>query len=236
MTQGYPEFESNSNVYQEIEMKIFRFTPVVISFLILFSFSPRVLGVKNSGGLTLLEAPGARPSALGEAYTSAIDDITAFHYNPGTLPTLAYPQASFFHRQGFSKSTYSRFLLGVPQGKNSFGLSVGYFNAGEIELFDGQGSRMISGQKDLVFSLGMGRQMGQVSLGMSGKYMTSQLIESVRAQAVAVDVGTHYVINSRIRFGGSLQGLFKILGQNLNFWMLKNLSRVSLGLVRPTLL
>src|SRR5260221_13710945 len=93
-------------------------------------------GNGTSTGLTLLESPGARPPALGEAFTSVSDDITALGYNPASLGTLTSGQASFLYNKGIAQDSSGHLAIGVPTHLGGLGLSVGYYNGGDFQLFD----------------------------------------------------------------------------------------------------
>jgi hypothetical protein len=67
--------------------------------LVVFSLGQLKAAVRTEAALSLLEAPTARPAALGEALTAATDDVAAFSYNPAALATLQKGHAAFlYHR------------------------------------------------------------------------------------------------------------------------------------------
>lgn len=170
-------------------------------------------GVGTSGGLTLLEASGARASSLGEAFTGMNNDIAAFGYNPASLSTLSSGQASFLYEKGMAEDSYGQFMIGSPMKKSAMGLSVGYYNGGTIDLYDNGTSRSVTAQKDLSVALGYSRNFNGLSIGMTGKYLSSQLIDSYKASAYAADFGLSLGVGSRIRVGAAIQNL----GSQLKF-------------------
>src|SRR5262245_55480348 len=132
-----------------------KFKQIAISTLVLgmnlslYAGSPGV-----SGGLTLAETPSARPASLAEAYSAMTNDVAAFPYNAASLKSLDRVQAFFMYQKGLAEDAYGHFLVGLKtKGGRGLGLSVGYYDAGSIELFDGTTSRTVSAQKDL--SLGL---------------------------------------------------------------------------------
>lgn len=161
----------------------------------------------TSAGLTLKEASGGRPAALGEAVTAMTDDITAFSYNPASLESLKTSQASFFYRSGLANDTYGQLSVGSPLGEGSVGLSVGYFSAGDFDMNDGVNHRTANAQRDLSVGLGYSFYIGRLDLGFTGKYLTSALAETESATAFAADAGFQLPLSSRVRLGGAIQNL-----------------------------
>ncbi len=164
-------------------------------------------GIGTSGGLTLLEAPGARASALGQTLTSAVDDVSAFAYNPSMLKTLTAGQASFLYQQGLIDDSYGQFLIGSPYKQLGLGLSIGYYNGGNFQRSDDGGQRTANAERDLSLALGMARSVGPLSIGVTGKYLTSQLAETARASAFAADLGLNFSASPRLNMGGALQNI-----------------------------
>lgn len=164
-------------------------------------------GAHASAGLTLLEPANARPFAMGEAYSANQDDIAAFHYNPASLSSLSLKEVSFFYRQGVFNDSYTHLALGGPSSRGGFGGSVGYYNGGETEVFDGENVANVAGQRDIVLSLGYGIRRSAISVGTAVKYFSSTLAETEKATAYAADFGLQYQLDSRWTFGGAIQNL-----------------------------
>jgi phage tail protein X len=175
------------------------------AFLVMAVPAAHAAGV--SGGLTLIESPNARPAALGEAFSAASDDISAVAYNPASLKSLKMGQASFLYQKGIAEDAYGHFMVGVPTKKGSLGMSVGYYNGGSIDLYDGANTRTVNAQTDLSVGLSYSNNVGPVAVGVTGKYLSSQLIESARATAFAGDFGLSMPVNSRVQIGGAVQNI-----------------------------
>lgn len=173
--------------------------------LVVVAPSANAKGNGTSGGLTLLEAPGARAFALAEAFTAAKDDVAAFAYNPSTLKSLKTGQASFLYQKGLLDDAFSQFIVGSPWRRMGVGLSIGYYNGGDFQLSDGVTERSVTAQRDLVVALGIARGYGPWSVGFTGKYLSSELIETERATAFAADIGLNYEVSPRLQIGGALQ-------------------------------
>lgn len=199
-------------------MNIKRFTIITLSFLSASYIYGASAG--TSAGLTLLEAPGARAAALGEAYSAAPNDIAGFGYNPALLSTLKTGQASFLFQKGVFEDSYGQVMIGSPYSKGGLGLSVGYYNGGDLDILDGSTERTVSAQRDINVALGSSFKFGRVSIGITGKYISSELAETAKATAFAGDFGLSLPVSSRLQWGAAVQNLgtkltFVEVGDNL---------------------
>ena len=183
-------------------------------FSVLVSFAGTLLASgRTEAGLTLLEASSARSAALGEAFTAASNDISAFTYNPANLFTFEKGQASFLYQQGAFDDSYGQLVMGYPRFKDAFGISIGYYDGGEAAVFDGVSQRSVTAQSDLTVGLGYSTQYRYLAIGVTGKYLSSELAETVRAKAFAADVGVVYPLHKRVLVAGALQNI----GNKLEF-------------------
>ena len=155
-----------------------------------------------SGGLTLLEAPGARAASVAEAFSAASDDITAAAYNPAALSTLSGPQFSFTYQSGIADDASGR----VDAGIRNLGLSAAYYSAGDVDLLEAGAVRTVNAQTDLAVSLGTALRLGRVGVGVAAKFLTSQLAEADRATAWAGDAGLT-VPTRFFRFSTAIQNI-----------------------------
>ncbi len=192
-------------------MRLTKQTMVLLSLtLTLSSSSAQMLWASNpktSAGMTLVEAAGAKPFALGEAFSSVQNDISAMGYNPASLNSLTSSQASFQYQQGMAEDSYGEFRLGLPFQKSGLGFSMGLYKGGDTVLNDGTPTRTVTAQKDMAVSLGYARTLGSMSLGLTGKYISSELAESAKASAMALDMGLQAPLSSRLKMGLALQNM-----------------------------
>lgn len=172
-------------------------TAVVLSS----SSTARAGGAGTSGGLTLLEAAGARAAGLGEAMSAVGDDVTAAVYNPAALATLTSPQVSFSYLKGIADDTSGRLHLGQP----NMGVSISYYNAGKVDLMDASGTHSVNAETDLAASFGFAVTRAGMQWGGALKYLSSQLAESNRAHAFAIDLGARRQVGSRLAIDSALQ-------------------------------
>lgn len=182
------------------------------SVLIALAFAASVLplraeGPSTSAGLTLAESASPRASALGEAFSAVGGDISAFAHNPASLDSLKEGQASFIYNRGLTDDAFGRFSIGGPSRRGGVGLSVGYYTAGDVDLFDGTSQRNVSGQKDLAVAVGYAGRIGAVRAGGAVKYLSSEIVERYKASAFALDLGAQLEAPARVTLGAALQNL-----------------------------
>jgi hypothetical protein len=174
---------------------------VFLLAMIVFLVAPLHGSPRTEAGLTLSQPYGARAAALGEAMSSTANDIAAFGYNPASLTSLKSGHASFSFQQGLADDSFSHVLFGAPTKKGGFGLVVGHYDGGEIQI-DG---RDVTAQRDLMVGIGFAKNMGLISVGMTGKYLTSTLGETYSAKAYAADLGLSAQLSARTRASAALQ-------------------------------
>ncbi len=156
-------------------------------------------------GLTLLRSGGARSSALGEAFTSVPNDITAMEFNPASLATLESGQTALQYERGIFDDAFSKAMLGFRTPSSGvFGLSLGYYNSGKTDLFDGNNTQQsVIAEQDRLANLGYGFQRGSYQFGASVQYLSSNLAQSNSASATSLNVGLQHPLSSHLRIGVS---------------------------------
>ncbi len=153
---------------------------------------------------------GARPLAMGGAFTGLADDESALYYNPAGISgirTKAFA-ASYVNYFGDVNSGYLGFLY--PRGENqTFGAALNYFNYGTFVGLDSAGNSIGDFTPgDLAFQLSYARKFRQgFSLGLSGKIIYEKL-QDYSSSALAFDLGALYHFpNGRGRLGLAVQHL-----------------------------
>lgn len=152
-----------------------------------------------------MEGMSARAAALGDAFTTVTNDISAFAFNPASLQSLESGHAAFSYQEGLVDDFFGHLLLGSPSRFGGLGLSVAYYNGGNIDISNGTTNESVNAQTDLAIGIGMARNIGNTSFGITGKYLSSELIERETAQAFALDFGFNRQMGSRMRIGGAIQ-------------------------------
>lgn len=181
---------------------VLAFTVVVSAFGLCFAKEAEI-----SGGLILLEPPTGRAASLGGAFSAVANDIGAFSYNPASLSSLRKGEASFLFHRRFEDQTYGQFSVGTPLSKGGWGLSAGVYDGGTIDLFDGVNRRTVSAQRDQMVSFGFALPIMGAAVGITGKYLSSELGETARATAMAGDLGLQLPFNDSLRFGAAVQNI-----------------------------
>lgn len=165
----------------------------------------------------VLQLPiGARASALGSAYTGLSDDLSALHYNPAGLSSMASREASFMYLKGFEDQSLQHVAFGGPipfagvvgEGFTALAGSVLSASHGDIEIntLNANGTLASSESReagsDLVMTLGYSERVAvfevpmrqdsvrlEHQMGVSGKYIRSTLAEAYKASTFAGDAG-----------------------------------------------
>jgi hypothetical protein len=203
---------------------------VVASAAIMLGISmAHAKGPGRSVGTGFIEAPGARAAALGEAFSAVADDVTAMAYNPASLATLQTGQASFLYYDETDGGSFGQVFAGGWLKKTGWGLSAGYYSSGEVDVIDESSRRMMVAQKDLSLLAGFSKPIGRLSLGISGKYLHSQLLDD-KASAAALDGGALLSAMPKLNLGFSLQNIGTGLRYVDNEHPLPRMARVGLAM------
>jgi hypothetical protein len=133
---------------------------------------------------------GARAKALG-SMAAAIDDSDSLLLNPASISYFSQPVLGLTYNKYLMDTSLNSFTLAYPLENSGIGLTVNTFNGGSLDLIEsGQLKGTVTAQKDELFALSYSRQLFDgFSAGLSGKYVSSSLIEKYSASAFAADCG-----------------------------------------------
>ncbi|MFA6029571.1 MAG: PorV/PorQ family protein [Elusimicrobiota bacterium] len=156
----------------------------------------------NSGAAFLKIGTGARPEAMGGAYTALADDVNALYYNPGGLSNLGKQEVGFTHTQWLMDTTFDFFGFAQPFKAGTLGLSAARLGSGGFEGRD-ENRRVTSAfsASDTALTLGFGRMFkgftahGDTGFGMNVKYLESA-IGSDKASTFAADFGAVHKLDA----------------------------------------
>ena len=170
-------------------------------FLATFLAAPASAAL-NSGAAFLKIGTGARPEAMGGAYTALADDVNALYYNPGGLSNLGKQEVGFTHTQWLMYTTFDFFGFAQPLKSGTLGLSAARLGSGKFEGRDAN-RQATSGftASDTALTLGFGRMLkgfsryGDSGFGMNVKYLESS-IGSDKASTFAADFGAVHKLDS----------------------------------------
>lgn len=170
----------------------------VLAFAFLLTPSHLLIAAVNAGAAFLKIDTGARPTAMGGAYTALADDVNALYYNPGGLAHLKRREVGATHAQWLGNTTFDFLGYAMPTKYGSFGLGVTRLGLGDIKNRDA--NRNVSGSfqaSDTAYTLGYSRSVARwTGLGANLKYLQSR-IGQYSASAVAFDLGVHQRIPGR---------------------------------------
>ncbi|MEA3506142.1 MAG: PorV/PorQ family protein, partial [Elusimicrobiota bacterium] len=176
----------------------------------------------NGGGTSfkfLQIPPSARAAALGGAGTADADEISGFWYNPAVVAERDSYELSFMYNSYFEGVNQQNFSAGL---KNNWGFSMNYLDLGDFDrttLTNPSGNDLNGyGGSDIAVAAGYGRRFGEISAGMSVKYVREE-IDGTYAQTACLDGGVLYDIPRRIKYaGGTAVGLsVRNIGEKAEF-------------------
>lgn len=155
----------------------------------------RVTAADTTAAAFLRIDTGARPAALGGAYTGIADDIHALRYNPGGLPLMNKRELGATHAKWVLDSDFDFLAYAHPTSLGTLGLSLTRLSSGrqDIRTETGQAAGSFDAT-DSAYSIGFGRSLGNLlpggrsGLGANIKYIQSR-IGSDSASAFALDLG-----------------------------------------------
>ncbi|OGC91058.1 MAG: hypothetical protein A2142_06620, partial [candidate division Zixibacteria bacterium RBG_16_48_11] len=189
--------------------------------------------VGTAGAQFLEVGISARGVALGEAFTSMVDDASAVYYNPAGLALLDSREIMFTHISYIADINYEFAALAFPVSKlgGTLGAAVYYMDIGEMDVTTFNyplppSSKQTFNPKEYAISLSYARNLtDRLSIGITGKYIgenigkgffneDSGLEEDFIATGWAADVGTVY--NTGFR-GFKIGMIISNFGPDLNF-------------------
>lgn len=156
----------------------------------------RAANLLSSGG-------GARPRAMGNAFTAVPKDFNAIFFNPAALGTAQRIHMQMSKRRTAAEADQSQFGVVVPLAKfdspfvrsfGAFGLSASYADYGSFSGYDAAGVPSGSfSAEDAVGDLGYGKLFGdRLGLGASVRLYHLRLAEKT-ADGAAYSVGGIFV-------------------------------------------
>lgn len=186
--------------------------PLLLAWLLAWPTAAFAWGrsaVGTTGAPFLRLGPGARPIALGEAYTAATDDALSMFWNPAGLTRVRGSAASFMHAAylGSSYFDYGAYARSLGSA-GTVGVSVQYFSVGPISGYDAAGTDSGSfTPNDLAVAAGYARRfsdtgpLGGYSAGFAVKRVRSTIIATAQTEAVDLGLQSPSCLDGRLRWG-----------------------------------
>ncbi len=186
-----------------MKLKKLLLLPVFLAASKLMASSSASIDLYSAAGVsfpTLAVPVGVRAIGMGEAYTSAGNDVYTLHWNPAGMAKISGFQLGLAHNEWSSALGLRQEFLSYGQslGQSSgFGLSVNYFSLGNLDTRDASGA--LQGQS------------GAFAFTGSGGYGWSMLDQDRLKLGLAFEFGMQTLFaTSQNGFGGSLGLLYDI--------------------------
>ena len=156
-------------------------------------FNSDVSKVGTTAAAFLSIGVGARANAMGGAYTSIADDVTALFWNPAGIATMRQSQVALIHSDWIADLSHDFIGIAIPLGNlGTVGFSLNALTMDDIEVTtpdypEGYGEWASS--NDMAIGATYARTLNdRLSIGGTVKYIRSQLWH-MTASTMAVDLG-----------------------------------------------
>jgi hypothetical protein len=197
---------------------------LLILVLGLVAFAPAEYGQNSSIPAAFVEVGmGARPAAMGGAYSGLADDINAIYWNPSGLVNLKSKEASFTTAKLYGLIRYNLLEFGMPLNIDDTRQGIGFGL-----LYSGDDA-----EREFTLTLGYARDVGPVSVGANLKYRYASfgnnslnasdyngvftddefqqgVLDQVHGSAngFGIDLGLLYQFSEKIRMGLMIRDLY----------------------------
>ena len=201
---------------------------LLLNIITLFIFRGIVVfSAGGSGGTTssdfLKIGIGARPIAMGNAFSAMADEVSTLNYNPAGLANLYRHQFHYIYESLPEGMNYNYLAYAHTLGNiGTIATSIGIMDYGDIvqtTLLDpfGNSGGKITG-RDLLFTLAYARTiLPRTALGIQVKYIEEKLAET-KSGAAVVDLGVLYYLPS---YNLSLAATLQNVGTKMKFYSKK---------------
>ncbi|NLO92482.1 MAG: PorV/PorQ family protein [Elusimicrobia bacterium] len=183
--------------------------PALAALALLLLFPSQAFCGATSFGEIFAAEPSVRANGMADAYAAAgAGDVWGSCYNPAH--SASRNTAAFMYQRGYADDSTGALAFSLPRlvGGFNLGLSLLYYNSGEMDLFTSAGShRSVIGEKDYVASAALSRSFGgYYSAGAALKLGHTALFEDASASATLLDLGIAADF-PLLRIGAAVQNL-----------------------------
>ncbi len=160
------------------------------------ALSPAFAGkskIGTSGAQFLRIGAGARPTAMGDAYTAIGGDVNSSYFNPAGLATLRKAELTAMHTQYFQGIDYSYGAFAIPASFGTFAFSAATLQTSDIKKYGADETPYGTfNNLDAAYGLSFGTDISEaVSFGGTARYIRES-IDSNSATAWGGDLGVMY--------------------------------------------
>ncbi len=171
--------------------------------------TPVKMGTTAAGFLEI--GVGSAAVGMGDAYATMAEDLSAIYWNPAKVAHLEDFEAMFMHQPWIAGINFNFMAGSIPiSGVGVMGIGITMLNSGDIEettldYQDGTGSYYDA--SSMAVSFVFARKMTpNFTVGFGGKYI-SERISTMKASALAIDLGVHVVTPFFERPESNVQGI-----------------------------
>ncbi len=182
--------------------------PWVLALFGIFFLTPSsfLFAGAQTGASFLRIGTGARPAALGGAYTAMARDVDSIYYNPSGLAAINHKEFGATHSQWLLGTTFDFIGYAQPTKYGTVGLGVTRLGSGKFEGRDANGNVSAGYEaSDTAYAFSYAKGVSKrTRMGGSLKYLRSE-IAGYSAETVAADFGAQHTLSGRpITLGASL--------------------------------
>ncbi len=158
--------------------------------LLLFPYLVLAGGGGENGAAFLKIGAGARPAALGEAYTAVADDAVSAFYNPAGLAAVSRIELAATHTQWIQGGRHDSMAAAFPSKWGTFAAHAVTlsFEGLERRNTDSDSADSTFGSLDAAYGVSYGDRAGAFSWGLGAGFI-SQSLDGVSAEAPVGSVG-----------------------------------------------
>lgn len=181
---------------------------IYISLMLFLASQIMALEPGNKSAVFLTLPQGARPTAMGEAYTAISGDIYAGFWNPAGVADLGPMAFTASMAPTYLDMYYGYLAGGMSFGRNGIALSITHFNYGDMVGLDQYArNETVFNGSDLGLAATYARRFvrQKLQLGVSLK-LASQSLENESATSVMMDLGAIKKFN-RLTMGAAVKNL-----------------------------
>lgn len=190
-----------------------------ISLLIVCLLASAKIFASDGAGVTGAEflkmGSGARPAAMGNAYTATGDDLYAVSFNPAGLANISRSQLGAMHSQWFQDINYDFVGFAYPTDFGAFALSGATLKVTDVQKRDASESLLGHfNALDSAYALSYSRNIKSLlSVGATARYIRQE-IDDANSSSWAADIGFIRRFDRRpLTLGFSIRNL----GQSVKF-------------------
>jgi len=157
---------------------------------------------------------GARPAAMGEAFTALASDGTSLYWNPAGLIQIKQRELSATYNLWFQEIRQGYVSFGFSSLRGTVGLGANYVDMGDIEGRDEEGNPTGDfGASDVHLFLGYAKRFKKIALGFTAGWLKDTIKEDTKS-AFLGNIGLLYPLSGQLTLGTAIQNVGSQLGND----------------------